>query len=440
MERDRTGRTSRSRGTHAAASSAGRSHVRRNRLLALAILAVLALAAVAPAGQASGTQRAEAQARRALAGAQRLAEREAKRLQRREAKAHRQAERQAKSEGSVRQNQGVEVSEHAAAKFSCTSIVVEFSGLSEPEVVTQKVIYRQAPRPTLSYVFEAPKFTTSGTGGTETIPIVAPLGESNVGIRGRFSGHGPGSSFNLHVPLTCGPDSQYSLATTQSLGGGPFTSATLPGVVGETVDYQTVATNNGNTPLVFGALADPGCDGPIAGGSAGAVAPRSSVVWYCHHTLTTADQKAGAFANAAATVASPQQDPFTSSIASSSAGVVISPITAEISTAAKPAAKSGVLGSGPLGIPALYGPTRCVRGVFSASVKSPGVSNVTFYIDGRKLARRTAHSAVRGWIAIHINGAKLKAGVHRLLVKISMSNAATGSRSRIVRRCSTHRH
>jgi hypothetical protein len=80
------------------------------------------------------------------------------------------------------------------------------------------------------------------------------------------------------------------------------------------------------------------------------------------------------------------------------------------------------------------------------SVKSAGVANVTFYVDGRKLARRTAHSAQKGLISIHVNGARLKSGTHRLTASITMvpgsptAKAVVASRTRIVRRCRVAKH
>jgi hypothetical protein len=97
-------------------------------------------------------------------------------------------------------------------------------------------------------------------------------------------------------------------------------------------------------------------------------------------------------------------------------------------------------------VPSLLGPARCVHGVFAIGVKSPGVANVTFYIDGRRLTRRTAHSALKGLIGLRVNGANLKAGIHRLLASITMAPSSptakgiVASRARIVRRCALARH
>ena len=179
------------------------------------------------------------------------------------------------------------------------------------------------------------------------------------------------------------------------------------------------------------------------------------------HTLTNADATAGFYANAASVTGTPDSgegEPFVET----SSGVLVTPIAAgeekspeiitihEVTTSSSPSGSGTGSGSGSAksgtasfsaSVPSLVGPAKCVRSAFTAGVKSTGVSNVTFYIDGRRLARRTAHSAVRGMIMIRINGTALKAGLHRLLAKISMSpssptaSSITATRTRTVRRC-----
>ena len=451
--------------------SATARSVRRNRVLALAILAILALAAVAPAGQASDAAKSERSAQRAMQAAERAARREAVRMQREAArnarkgvKADKQAQRQAKAQQRQEIRLAGLISPHAVVELQCRKIVVKYRGFNSvpgnPNVVTQKVIFKQRPGPLPTYVLPSSTFSFEGEEGTSEIPIAAPLGDSGVGVRARFDTNGVKGGFNIHGPLTCGPIPQFSLETLQSVGG-PFTTSPLPGAVGQTVTYETLATNTGNTPLSFTGFSDPGCDGMLAGGTAAVVGPRSSVTFVCTHALTNADRAAGFFANAASVTGTPeagQGEPVTQV----SSGVLVTPIAAgeekakppaggskekEVTTAAAPAAagpgtaKTGVLGFSSAAVPSLLGPARCVRGNFTVSVKSAGVASVIFYIDGRKLARRTVHSAQRGLISIHVNGAKLKAGTHRLTATITMvpgsstTKAVVASRARVVHRC-----
>jgi type II secretory pathway pseudopilin PulG len=440
-------------------------------VLALAIFAILGLAAVAPAGQASEASRAERAAQHALQAAERTAQREAVRLQRdaesaarHAAKAVRHTERVAKFQAKVKRRLARELTPFADVSIQCTRIVIEYHGFNavagSPNVIRQAVFFKEGSGPAPNVSLPQSTFSFEASEATSTIPIAAPLGTAAVVVRGRFSSNGVKGGFNVHLPMTCPPNPAFTLATLQSTGG-PFTASALPGAVGQTVSYETLATNTGNTPLSLTGFSDPGCDGTIAGGSSGVVTVRDSVTYLCTHTLTTADRAAGFFANAASLTGTPgagQGGPVTLV----SSGVLITPIAAgedkpkapgpgaEVTTAAAPAAagpgKTGVLGFSSSTIPSLLGPARCVRGAFTVSIKSAGVANVTFYVDGRKLARRTAHSAQKGLISIHVNGARLKAGTHRLTASITMvpgsptAKAVVASRTRIVRRCRVAKH
>jgi Tfp pilus assembly protein PilE len=433
--------------------------VRRNRLLALAILAILALAALAPAGQASDS--AERAQQRALLVARHAAERESLRQQRQATRDARKEQSRAARELAKQESQSVVTaeSEHAVATFKCNEIDVQYRGLpsveNSPNVVSQRVLFRQGLGPLPSYVFPAEEVSFQGETGTATIPIAAPLGTSTVALRSRYESNGVRGGIHLHARLTCGPIPQFVLSTQQSIGGA--SAPTLPGVVGQTVAYETLATNTGNTALTFSGFSDPGCDDMTPVADSKPIKPHDSATYLCTHTLDEADLQATLFANAASVTGIPgpkQGGPATVT----SKGVLISPITPgeakqptggptpgskEVTTASVPATpKSGVASfTAAHAVPALLGPARCVRGPFTTSVKSPGVANVTFYIDGRRIARRTVHSAKSGLISVRFNGAKLKPGRHRLKASITMTpvsptiKAVSAWRGRIVRRC-----
>lgn len=480
MERDRignqrtNGRAGRARGAAGFRGPQGR-RVRLNRVLALAILAILALAALAPAGQASSVETSERAAQRAIQSAQRLAEREAVHLQReairtakKEAKAVSKAQRQAAKASHEAIRLANKTSEHAAVTIGCTQIVVKYTGFNaipdSPNAVSEKVVFRQLPAPLLTLVFAPSIFSFEGSEATATIPIAAPLGKSSVGIRAKFNSNGVKGAFNIREPLICGPNSQFTIQTSQSLGG-PFTTEAIPGSVGETVDYQTVATNTGNTPLSFTGFTDPGCDATPSGGSSAPVPPRGSVTFVCTHRLTEADRTAGVFANSAGVTATPASGETPAvPILHTTPGVAVSPIgsgeeapqpitivktihevtTSSVSTTSNEA-KSGVASS-KTSRPTLRGPKKCFRGRFTASVTSPGVSSVIFYVDGHRVVRRTSHSTSNGLISISIDGSRLKAGIHRLMAKITMAQtsstakATTSSLSMKIRRCATVAH
>jgi hypothetical protein len=459
-----------------------RTAVRRNRVLALAILAVLGLATIAPAGQASEATRAEHAAQRALQAAQRTAQREAVRMQReaeqnarRAAKSVRHTERVSRYQAKVQHRLARASTPFADVNIECTQITIEYHGFKavpgSPNVVTQTVFYKEAHGPPPTVTLPQTTFSFESAEATTVLPIAAPLGQAGIVVRGRFDGNGVKGGYNVHLPMNCPPNPAFTIETLQSTGG-VFTTGTLPGTVGQTVDYESLLTNTGNTPLMFTGFSDPGCDGMVAGGASGVVGPRSHVTFVCAHTLTDADLATGFFANAASVTGAPEAEQGPP-VTRSSTGVLVSPIAPgeakepekeqekekapstgttgkEITSAAAPAAagpgKTGVLGFSSSAIPSLLGPARCVRGVFTVSVKSAGVANVTFYIDGRRLARRTAHSAQKGLISIHVNAAKLKAGTHHLSASITMvpgsptAKAVVGSRARVVRRCALAKH
>ncbi len=100
------------------------------------------------------------------------------------------------------------------------------------------------------------------------------------------------------VPIVPAP--AFTIVKQQMIvGAGAFTTAQLTGAVGQTVAYQLIVTNTGNTPLTFGALTDAKCDaGTIAGGPGGnTVAPNASTTFTCSHVITAADQAAGQYTN-----------------------------------------------------------------------------------------------------------------------------------------------
>ena len=109
-------------------------------------------------------------------------------------------------------------------------------------------------------------------------------------------------------------------------GIDPFTTATLPGEVGEEVEYEVIAKNTGNVPLKFSNFVDPGCDeGTLAGGPGeSSVAAGAATTYTCRHTLTEADDEAGSSATPRRDTGTP---PAGEPVTHSSNAVLIEPIT-----------------------------------------------------------------------------------------------------------------
>lgn len=106
------------------------------------------------------------------------------------------------------------------------------------------------------------------------------------------------------VVATVPEEPAYTVTKRQRLSGTltGFTTKSLEGVVGETVEYEIVVQNTGNVPLTFpGGLSDARCDeGTIRGGpGAAAVAPGESTIYTCEHVL----KEAGMWTNVAAITA-----------------------------------------------------------------------------------------------------------------------------------------
>ena len=139
-----------------------------------------------------------------------------------------------------------------------------------------------------------------------------------------------GKDIFLQGGIMCPAEPAFTLEKLQrdAAGSDPFTTATLPGSVGEEVEYEVIANNTGNVPLTFSNFIDPGCDeGTLAGGPGeSSVAPGASTTYTCRHTLTEADAEAGSFSNTATDTGTPPKgngEPVTES----SNTVLIEPIS-----------------------------------------------------------------------------------------------------------------
>jgi hypothetical protein len=84
---------------------------------------------------------------------------------------------------------------------------------------------------------------------------------------------------------------EYAIEKLQEIPGSGtgFTKSPLTGSIGETVNYEIVVTNTGETPLKFSNFTDAKCDPGTIGGGPGAaeVAPGESTIFTCDHVLTS---------------------------------------------------------------------------------------------------------------------------------------------------------
>jgi uncharacterized repeat protein (TIGR01451 family) len=109
------------------------------------------------------------------------------------------------------------------------------------------------------------------------------------------------------VAITLSPEPAFTIEKTQRIGPeSSFTTSTLKGEVGQTVEYEITVKNTGNVPLTFGNFKDAGCEN-VAGGPSGPLAPEASATYTCEHLITIEDQKLGKHENNATDTGTPPE-------------------------------------------------------------------------------------------------------------------------------------
>ncbi len=301
--------------------------MKRNRLLGLAILAILGLAVLAPAGLASVSEGQPEEsgastraAKHATAHAERQARKEALAQQHAATRARREQQAaEGKARAEARQNARAirhalphahKVDENAEVAIDCDSITVHYFGFKSvegsPNSVIQMVVMKRGSTG-LFIAFPTKTFTFEGTEATSVIPIAAPVGASTVDIRSKWNTNENKGGFDIHESVRCEPKPAFAIEKLQSLGG-PFTSEPLTGTVGQTVLYQMIVTNTGNTPMTFSNFSDTVCDpGTLDGVPSTPVEPLASFTVVCAHTITTADVTAGSLINIAKATGTPEE-------------------------------------------------------------------------------------------------------------------------------------
>lgn len=452
------------------------------RLLTLALAALLALSALAPVGQAREREGAQA----VTAAATRAAEKEAAKALR---EAERNARREARHSGHAPSRQERKERENAVVAITCSAVTLSFRNFAEaPGNTIEETLKIQGKATPLTYAFD-------GSSSVQTIRIVGPIGHYLIDIHARWRTNGLSGSFDIPGNVTCTPNPAFTIQKLQQIEGSatPATSETLPGQVGQTVDYRIEVANTGNLPLVFAPFKDPHCEaGTIAGGPAGEpVQPYESFTYTCSHKLNPVDQLEGVYSNKATLTATPEggngspltresnlvrvtpiapapeegesEEPpaeettgtkpvvppgsttTTTTTPTGTTGTTPTPSSGVLGTASTGSGtpKSGVLGFSSATVPALKGPQGCVRSAFTASIRSAGVSSVVFYLDARRLSRLTSKNAHKGLLSIKIDPSRLKVGAHHVTAKITMrqssptAKAARATRALTVIRCHT---
>ncbi|HTY97807.1 MAG TPA: hypothetical protein VMB91_12250 [Solirubrobacteraceae bacterium] len=211
---------------------------------------------------------------------------------------------------------------------------------------------------------------------------------------------GPGSTETSNqVVVTVPAESGFTVEKKQKLAG-EFTTAELTGLVGETVHYEIIVTNTGNVPLKVNSVIDANCTGMSGGASE--IGVGGSAIFTCEHTLTSV----GPYANEATVVGN--EKPLTSN-------KVVVRVPVENVAAQCTINESAIVLSGASG---------SKRGPFTIHISSLGVKQITFLLDGKKLATLKSSQAKKGQFSLKINTSKLRYGAHHLTVRTVMTDAA----------------
>jgi hypothetical protein len=451
------------RKSHRRSSARAGRRVARRRLWTRSLALVLALvlaACVAPIGQArsprdgAGQEAGAAASQRAAVREERAAAKQALKEAARNARAKVREERSSARRDNAKRNNGM-------VKFNCSTLTVAYSNFpSLPgNTVTELVTVDKVRRPSSKFSFDGPT-------GSHSIPVLAaPPGSYHIDLQAKWNTNGLKGGFDHLGAVRCSGVA-FTIEKLQRIAGtgGSYTTAPLTGHEGQTIEYEIVVKNTGYLPLTLSGFTDAHCNtGTVTGGPGSEpVARGDSTTYLCRHTLSAADQAAGSYTNTATvrgappkgegapithtsntvvvevTAAPPKEgttppeekksppgetktSPTSGTLAASSSSPLPSPLT--------PTPQSGVLAFTARTVPALRGPGGCMRGRFTASLRSTGVKSVTFYLDGHKLKTLTSRNAHKGQLTITIDASKLRVGAHKLLAKITMLPAASAAKS-----------
>jgi hypothetical protein len=265
-----------------------------------------------------------------------------------------------------------------------------------------------------------------GPGGTTTWTCTLTLtAEGTVVNVASVSATPPGGSpisepsepVEVTVP---GPGtSKFAVQKLQRIGAASsYTVEQLHGTVGQTVEYEIIVSNTGTTSLTISTPDDPYCDAGTLTGGPGAtpLQPGQSTTYTCTRLLATE----GSYVNVASVVATPPGGP---PIEEPSPPVQITvPVTQTPPAVAAPTPKGAVLAKCEAGPPVVRGATGPKRGSFTVHVIAPGVTRITFYIDGHKLKTLYYSAKNKGSFTFKINAGRLAHGAHRLSYTAVMQN------------------
>jgi Domain of unknown function DUF11 len=191
--------------------------------------------------------------------------------------------------------------------------------------------------------------------------------------------------------------------------------------VGDALSYTLTVTNPGDVPFAAQEVivADPKCEAPPAGPNTGTDATPNQLdpgeTWTYTCTAQTAGQPAGTFVNTATVTG---KDFLGKTVTD----------TDDFPTVLEAQA---VLPAVP-GSARLRGPSGCVKGPFTATVRGSRIARVTFFVDGKRFRQLTAPNGEGTRFTVRINPRGRGFGVHRVTARVEFA-AASETRARTLR-------
>ena len=191
-------------------------------------------------------------------------------------------------------------------QFGCTAAQLAFYDFPNGEGNEAHIWIRVAEEEKPARVYKS-TFAFTGPSATDVVPLVIHSGAFFGGatvtgtVTYSVGGVARGNHRSLFVSCVEGPHLGMTLEKLQRIAGGSgqFTTEAVTGRVGDTVDYEIVATDTGNlTETAY--LEDKGCDeGTLAGGPERTLEPGASTTYTCDHRLTAGDAVKGTYSNTA---------------------------------------------------------------------------------------------------------------------------------------------
>jgi hypothetical protein len=281
-----------------------------------------------------------------------------------------------------------------------------------------------------------PGVTSVGPGESTTFTcshVLTTVGSytNEATITGNTVGGHPVVETSNQVVVTVGPNvaavSAFTIEKLQRIGAGTsFTTATLTGSVGATIEYEIIVKNTGNASLKLSGFSDANCDpGTITGGPGEASLPIGASTTY---TCTRRLGSPGTYVNAATvTATAANETPMTLTSNKVEATVPSSPGNGPEKTGVLAVCESNIQ-------PVLRGASGSQTGTFTVWVRSAGIARITFYLDGRRVRSFNQSQSRGGKFKLKLNARRFRYGVHHVSIAATpvSANCASAASSRMI--------